>query len=192
MLGGALIGAATLSVVGPLVRKGSATSDVWIVAAGSSGTLTRSDSDEWHSDFWWSEGALDIGAQAGAAVALYFRILDTAYYGRYECTHLEDSCEAWLYDDHKKIRFALGSSDFNQFADAGYIHVVPWSLTLGQIGSAYRQVAYVAGGSQSAGADCWTGPHLHQTANGTHMWEDPDVPQSASAGNTPYWYWNSP
>ncbi len=166
---------------------------MWVLAAGATGTLTRSDSDEWHSDSWWSEGALDIGASGGDAVGLYFRKYGTGTYGVYECTHLENSCETEVNPDHRQIRFALGTSLLNQFADCGFLHVEPLaSMYAGKTGTAYGQIATVGDGDVSAGEGCFTGIHLHQTANGIHNWEDPNVPQSASGGNTEYWYWNSP
>jgi hypothetical protein len=66
-------------------------------------------------------------------------------------------------------------------------------MWVGKYDYAFATVATVGGGTTvvyfANGTLCYSGPHLHQTANGGHL-ADP-APSPASGGNTDYWGWYS-
>lgn len=187
LLGGAAATAGAL-VVGFGATKVARATDIWVVAAGASGYLNGN----WHGDSWFgSSCALDIDSGELAEVAIYSRISGTGTYGYYWCVEISDSCEEYLNPGQKKIRFAIGTnSNFNSvFGYCGYMHVFPSNINVNDTGLAYESIAFVGDGRVSAGSTCYTGPHLHQTANGIHMADPAGEP--ASKGNTEYWYWNA-
>lgn len=183
------VGLAGAAIVG-LGRESASAVSLWAVAAGASGGITQ----DWHNDtFTGSLTALDIGAPANAAVAIYVRISGTSTYGYFFHTGIHDSCEYLSNPGQKKLLFDIGtnSSSTSIFGTAAYTHVFPYSLAAGQSAQASRQIATIGSGTTQVyfpnGTLCYSAPHLHQSANGSYM-HSPN-PSPASAGNTEYWYW---
>jgi hypothetical protein len=113
----------------------------------------------------------------------------------YWCDSVYDSCEVEFNPGQKVMRFSL-YPDYVQerFGYCAYIHVVPYGgIGVSSNGTAYVAIATIGTGTTEVYFDeehtqpCYTGPHLHQTANGSHLMDPAYSP--ASGGNTDYWGW---
>lgn len=87
----------------------------------------------------------------------------------------------------KVMRFSLYPDYVTpRFGYCAYIHVFPYNTSVSSNGTAFATVAQVGSGTTSVyfgdGTPCYTGPHLHQSADGSHL-ADP-APSPASGGNT--------